>query len=578
MRFSRVSAALLAACVSTLPASAQSIVGAGASRAPDSGPEACAWLLVRQPSPLADVERTDDAQVLLVPPFGVEGLPRTPGVFRIVRALENWPDAIAADANQLTVAILGTRTEFAGMQAPPGPTEVLSLWAIYEGGRWSAGPVGSLDASPALPPDRSVLAMTATSAGLLAVVGADTIGTTGAAKVMLLSLGKWVDVPLPDAATTALAAATTVRLTPTPTGAAILTAGPMLDDVRIWVAGITPGVRTYPEEPEDPEAPEPQPKVTPARITWTDVPAPPAPVGATAVLAVTVDNQVVIGWVQPDRVSLVAASLAGSTKHAQWRTLNTISATTGDAALLPLASHQRVVVVWKEGASAAVDQSAQLGLRFAEVSAETGRELVQGDVTLSGPATRSDYRAIGILLAWVSGIVAVIVLRPRDDRAVLMPDGLALAEPAQRMIAGTIDLVLSLVAAGFILGRGPVDVLTASATGLLTSTEGQLLLALTMLIGLTAGTLSEWAAGRTIGKALCGCVVADLTRPVPAGAVYERVPFVRCLTRNVVKWCVPPAGLIGVLSSAARHRGDEYAGAAVLSAADEDDNEGTDEG
>lgn len=576
MRFSRVSAALLAACVSTLPASAQSIVGAGASRAPDSGPEACAWLLVRQPSPLADVERTDDAQVLLVPPFGVEGLPRTPGVFRVVRALENWPDAIAADANQLTVAIPGTRTAVAGMQAPPGPTEVLSLWANYDGARWSAGPVGSLDASPALPPDRSVLAMTSTNAGLLAVVGADTIGTTGAAKVVLLSLGKWVDVPLPEAASASVASATTVRLAPTPSGAALLTAGPTLDDVRIWVAAITPGVRTYPEESDDPDVPEPQPKVTPAKVAWTDATVPPVPSGAAAVLLASVDNQVVIGWVQQDRTSLVAASLAGPSKQTQWRTLNTIPAATGDVALVPLTTHRRVVLVWKDD-STDQTQNAPLGLRFAEVSAATGRVLAQGDVTLSGPATRSDYRAIGILLAWVSGIVAVIVLRPRDDRALLVPDGLALAEPAQRMIAGTIDLVLSLVAAGFILGRGPVDVLTASATGLLTSTEGQLLLALTMLIGLAAGTLSEWTAGRSIGKALCGCVVADLTRPVPAGAAYERVPFVRCFVRNLVKWCVPPAGLIGVLSSAARHRGDEYSGAAVLSAADEDEDEGADE-
>ncbi len=567
----------MAACSCTLPLSAQNILGAGARNAPDGGPEACAWLLVRQPTPRVDVERTDDAQVLLVPPFGGEGLPRTPGVFRVVRSLENWPDAVAADASQLTVAIPGTRTAVAGMQAPPGPTEVLSLWAIYDGGRWSAGPAGTLDASPALPPDRTVLAMTSTGAGLIAVVGADTIGTTGAAKVMLLSLGKWVDVPLPEAADAALASATTVRLTPTPSGAALLTAGPTLDDLRIWVATIVPGVRTYPEEAEDPDTPEPQPKVTPARVTWTDAPGPPTPAGATAILATSVDQQVVIGWVQPDRTSLVTASLVGLAKQAQWRTLNTIPAATGDTALLPLASHRRVVLVWKDAPADDAAQGAPLGLRFAEVSAATGRVLAQGDVTLSGPATRSDYRAIGILLAWVSGIVAVIVLRPRDDRAILMPDGLALAEPAQRMIAGTVDLVLSLVAAGFILGRGPVDVLTASATGLLTSTQGQLLLALTMFIGLTAGTLSEWTAGRSIGKALCGCVVADLTRPVPAGAAYERVPFVRCLTRNIVKWCVPPAGLIGVLSNAARHRGDEYAGAAVLSAADEDEDQGTDD-
>ncbi len=545
-------------------ARAQSLLGAGTAES--GGAEACGWVLVRQPSPPNDPEKTDDAQVLLVPPFGVDGAPRTPGVFRVVRALENWPDAVSAQENRLTVAVPGDRAPLGGLPVAPGPVEVLSLWVEYDGGRWMTGPEGALDSSPALPAGCRVYAMTATRAGLMAVVTSDAWARGASVRVLLLSMGAWTEVMRPgDGAVLELA--TSVRLVSTPEGAVLIAAGPTLEDAVAWAAVVTPGMRASSEEDDDPDAPNLSPsKLTPARVQWSPLPALVGPGRAKDLVAAGIGGQVIVGWVGEDGTTLQAS---GGGTNAGWRQLARVPSAEGDVVLVPLASEGRVAVVWHGSQDTAKGAKAP-GLRFAEVSAATGRVLAQGEVELAGPATRSDYRAVMILLAWVSAVVALIVLRPREDRVLLMPDGLALAEPAQRMIAGTIDLVLCLVAAGFILGRGPLEVLTTSATGLLTSTEGQWLLAGTVLLGVATGTLSEWLTGRSIGKALCGCVVADLSRPVPAGDVFGRVRFGQSLMRNIVKWCVPPAGLFGVLSGAARHRGDEYAGAGVLSAVEDE--------
>lgn len=544
-------------------AAGQQLIGAGSSGG-TNGAEQCGWVLLRQPSPPADAERTDDAQVLLVPPFGTDGGPRTPGAFRLVRALENWPDAAAGEGGQLTVAISGKRGPIAGMQSPPGPTEVLSLWVEFDGSRWLSGPEGALDSSPALPADTHVLGMAGTRAGLMAAMTNDAWPRAGGPRVMLRSLREWRDAtPRPEAtdAPGALAFATTVLLVPSPEGAFLFASGPTLEDLRVWSATIAPGHREYSDtEDEDDTVAAPTASAQPATARWQSLPAPEVPGDARALIATSVNDQVILGWVRDGVVTL------NSWRDAGWREVASVHGVTGEVVAVPLASEGRVVIVWREAVETTPTDARNLRLKFAEVSVATGRVMAQGDAELAGPATRSDYRAIGILMAWVSGIVAIIVLRPKEERVPLMPEGLAFAEPAQRMIAGTIDVVLCLVAAGFMLGRGPLEVLTTSATGLLTSTEGQLLLGLTLVLGVFSGTVGEWATGRTIGKVICGCGVADLTRPPPSGGLFQRVPFQRSLVRNIVKWCVPPAGLLGVLSASARHRGDEFAGAGVLSA------------
>ena len=107
--------------------------------------------------------------------------------------------------------------------------------------------------------------------------------------------------------------------------------------------------------------------------------------------------------------------------------------------------------------------------------------------------------------------------------------------------------------------------------------ERALLFALTVVgAGLVLGILGEALIGRSVGKVAMGCEVIDVR--VTDRPVHPKVW--QAATRNVIKWVLSPAAMIGLMDPEGRHRGDSMAGTAVVMPEleeDESDDEPFDE-
>jgi uncharacterized RDD family membrane protein YckC len=165
-------------------------------------------------------------------------------------------------------------------------------------------------------------------------------------------------------------------------------------------------------------------------------------------------------------------------------------------------------------------------------------------------------------------MVIVTVLRP-PTAPVVLPKSTSLAPPLRRLFAGMIDFGLGLAVAGMLAGRGGW-----SELGWWITPDGQwLMLTVLPCMSVICG-LSEGLSGRTLGKLALGIRVSSIrvqlgnldSPPEPPGVA-------RGLLRNIIKWCLPPVGLIALLDPEGRHRADQFAMTAVVLPDDPDDEE-----
>ncbi len=207
-------------------------------------------------------------------------------------------------------------------------------------------------------------------------------------------------------------------------------------------------------------------------------------------------------------------------------------------------------------------------LSIQEGSIDTGRELFRGPVALKSLADSGEFRVLLGFIFAVSAVVLLFVLRPTETpRAFGLPPGLTLAPPERRWLAAVLDFLPAAAASARVTGlwdAGGID------TGAITTT-----ILLAMLLAAAHCTLAEWIAGKSFGKALTGCEVVGVrferhTTNDQSGKRVELVPIVRrprfwqALTRNLMRWLVPPLGLEGLGAGGGRHRADQAAGTAVV--------------
>lgn len=206
--------------------------------------------------------------------------------------------------------------------------------------------------------------------------------------------------------------------------------------------------------------------------------------------------------------------------------------------------------------------------RVAEVSVFSGAVMYEGLAKVGGPVSSQELRLLAMAMVGLMLVVLLIVLRPTPGAGapVSLPKGVVLAEPGRRMFAGLIDVAIAAMAASAATGIPVVALFSFS--GLVREPGTLVGLLLLLGVGFAHGTIGEWLFGRTIGKAIAGCVVG---RPVMVqkedGTLTPEVAKISlgaAAMRNLVKWALPPLAAAGVSNPERRHRGDVASGTAVL--------------
>ena len=219
-------------------------------------------------------------------------------------------------------------------------------------------------------------------------------------------------------------------------------------------------------------------------------------------------------------------------------------------------------------------------LSVTEVSLASG--LVMADATAAhadGPVSRHDMQMLWLVLLGIGAVTLVFVVRSDGPTSVSLPPHCSLGTPGRRMFAGAIDLMVGLTLVGVALGQSPIGLLSVQslASGGLAPLLGALMACCVHC------TVSEALFGRSIGKFAMGLRVSSMRRAGPAGVASNTptttasitptsgpawVPgeptFGQALVRNLVRWCLPPIGMMMFLDGSFRHAGDLLAKTLVV--------------
>lgn len=217
-------------------------------------------------------------------------------------------------------------------------------------------------------------------------------------------------------------------------------------------------------------------------------------------------------------------------------------------------------------------------LMIREVSIATGRVLYDGASRRHGPISQRDFQLLMALLVGVMIAVLAFLLRPdQPAKGVLLPAGLRVAEPSRRVLGGMIDYAPAMVLASFLHNTHPADFFSAQVLMGQVSSAFPLLTSLVFAFGHTS--VSEWLFGRSLGKAITGCLVvsmpvergegakgddaeagsgkeSDLSAAPAAGAPMESPRLWQSLARNFVRWGAPPLAVLMFFDRQGRHIGD----------------------
>lgn len=523
---------LLAWCGWSTAARAQSVLPAAGGAAParlgavaDSEPTH-AWAVV-------PTGADGSAVVLHLPPRGASrGMD---GRVRQAADIRDMPRLVAAWGDRFFLLY-------------PAGTDDQGVWRVFTvqavastfADAWMSSPPQGLDVLPPLEAGATPLSATGSAIGLVVLTrGAEGPGLRG------LIRGAWVKLQSPEAVRGARSAPGDLRVLASSDALLLLTIDTAAGGARLWRAGL---------KDVSMQAPAPDAKAELAlhwSSRWIDLSA--TALGGVApeeIGAVVVADRLVLGNRRGDgTLDLAAVELRAG--ELSVRALAAAPGVPSQYGLAPLSGVDRVAVV----ELIPKDEGHTGELRVIEVSAATGGLMHTGSTNPRSPFRKPEYILLVVMLLEMSACALVFILKPDDGSAVTLPEGFALAPVFRRALAGAIDLSLMLgVSRWFwesygqqVLGEGDGQLARALAAGIST-----------VLLLIAAGALLEAMLGRTIGKVLVGIEVVQLPGardPIPE---LRRPSLARTLVRNMVKWGLPPIGLLGLLDPEGRHRGDQF--------------------
>ncbi len=255
------------------------------------------------------------------------------------------------------------------------------------------------------------------------------------------------------------------------------------------------------------------------------------------------------------------------------------------AAVCGLDGSRRIIVSWRDP-EAESPKAPWNPRRMIEISTDDGAALYDGLASSPGPVSPAEFRLLAITLVLVSAAALVFIVRGDERRAIMLPDGAALAPARLRLAAGAVDASLAwLLASGLAgLGGGLLGDLLGGlaiapdgvgggwgfpggggggAVGVGASLDFAPLVG-TVIVGCALSTLSEWIFGRTPGKWLARCAVVSVRPADHRPGMLVRPRLWQALVRNVIKYPLAPIALLGLATPDLRHRGDTLGITAVV--------------
>lgn len=512
--------AVLFALLLAVPAWGQGILATGSLGTPGDLSGGHAWLVVPNAG--------GGVTILHVPPRDAV----VDGVVRVAGEVRNPPVSIAGLGTRLYLVFEAEPVgpAFVGV-VDPHPRPVLSLNAVeFAKGRWTSEPMGRLDARPSVPGRGTLLGIAASDVGLFAALRVDQ-----RIEVLRLDKGEWRVVHEEGEGEGE------TRLFGTLGGIGLLQGD--AERTRVGVLSLTADGAPMGDM---------EWRVAPHPAWWN---------------AMAASGQIVL-WERGTNGTLTMLGVPSASPDAPWRTIGEVASVGNAPAVAALDADARVLIAW-----AATDSLPRRGLpgelELREVSVSSGRVFYQGQAKLANPVAGADLAVLSVLLVVLVGSIGVTVWRPRES-AVVLPKEASVAEAPRRAIAGLIDLGIAVSLSAIATGAASGDLLSgewwATASG-----HGVILRALAALV--LCGTSLEALAGRTPGKMLTGIRVVT----VQAGEhqdEWRRPTFRQALIRNIIKWGLPPVGLMALFEPSGRARADQFAGtAAVIPTPTEDDDE-----
>lgn len=493
-----------------------------------------AWLAV--PATKLSPEEISPFQLYHVPPrggamFSEDGTLRTAQSGRLL----SRPDRLAATGDTVWIVM-----EPSGDTGKPVQRTVLSLSAVRHemAELWRDEPEGYPDARPSLSGPGLLHGLAAGPWGLAAVLDARTQNSSGGLTLKVLAGTAWSTVEMPDVSAQASVSLASGKLGPT-------------------LIALTPGVSVDVWRCE-PAQENGKPNWV-SRPVWRHevLPLARGTSGLSdASWAVWRDagTSLYAAWEKPGSKDVVIAEFLRSGPVE-------FSSVSGEGRPAVAFTDSRAQVFWFQ-----VGDRGQAGkLAVAEVSLLTGRALYRGPARAGLPITDSDVRLLLLTLTILAASVVVFVIRGESARVeVTLPEGFALAETSSRVLATLLDLLLVAFITSRITGvpLGQLFVVKVAA-----GTELMQFALMSAVVGALQGFVLEGLFGRTLGKMLTGLVVGR----VVSGGV-EGVPLWSALVRNLVKWLLPPVGMLGLMEHNARHRGDVWGQTVVVTSIPSPDN------
>lgn len=512
--------AILIALLFAVPAWGQGILATGSLGTPGDLSGGHAWLVVSNAG--------GGATILHVPPRDAVA----DGVVRVAGEVRNPPVSIAGVGTRLYLVFEAEPVgpAFVGV-IDPHPRPVLSLNAVeFARGRWTSDPVGRLEVSPSVPGRGELLGIASSDVGLFAA-----LRVNDRVEVLRLQKGEW------NVVYEGAAGEGETRLFGTLGGVGLLQGD--AERTRVGVLLLTADGTPVGD------------------MNWRATPR------AAAWNALAASGQVVL-WERSANSTLNLLGVPSASPDAPWRTIGEVAEVGVAPVVAALDADARVLIAWTS-----TDSLPRRGLpgelELREVSVSSGRVFYQGHAKLANPVAGADLAVLSVLLVVLVGSIGVTVWRPRE-LAVVLPKEASIAEAPRRAIAGLIDLGIAVSLSAVATGAASGDVFSgewwSTAAG-----QGVILRALAALV--LCGTSLEALAGRTPGKMLTGIRVVT----VQAGEhqdEWRRPTFRQALIRNVIKWGLPPVGLMALFEPSGRARADQFAGtAAVIPTPTEDDDE-----
>jgi len=234
----------------------------------------------------------------------------------------------------------------------------------------------------------------------------------------------------------------------------------------------------------------------------------------------------------------------------------------------------RLVLVWTDATAETSATNSALptpGLhrpvqQVIEFDLVTGTPLYEGPAVIQSPVSADEFRLLALGLLLLMAVVLIVVLRPTPDGGeVVLPVGLAIADPGRRLVATLLDGLIGVLLAGQMFHLSVVEVLGPLAVPV-TGRLDVLPLVVALTINVLHCSVSEAMFGRSFGKAMMGLIVSRVdasNADLPRGQFRPPTPM-RSFGRNLIKWFLPPGALLAITDPNGRHRGDMLVGSAVL--------------